>query len=638
MIHETAPDTQPDCGSGPSKEPDPLLRVLGERRFHTDGGVLSLAFDPDGRLWSVEAPGVLREWDKSTGKALRSAFLSDVETMWAFSDDGHLVASASDEIIVWDVGSGEMLTLLQQPSWVTSLVFRSDPPLLVSGHDDGVARVWDIGDERVVHELRGHDQSISAVALSADGRRVATASEDRTIRIWDVTNGRLLGCLERHTDRIVALAWHPRGMRLVSAAWDRTARLWDLGSFEPVMLLNSHADQVTALAFNPDGSCFASADSAHNIHLWESEAANTRHVLAGHKDDVSALAFSHDGRMLASGGADRTIRLWDPFQGGASGGSEPPAEDNVHLAVAVSNQLFRAGGGSRLRVWDLESGRETPGFEGTESAHLLASDPAGRWLATAGPGPVIRVWNAATRKLQHTLEGPAGGVSALAFTSDSRTLAAASSENATVWLWAIETGTPILVIPIAADGCSVQSLAFHPGGKLLAAGGIDWLATSGSDGAVCLWDVVERCRVTTIRLAAHALTFDASGRRLAGASSENSVFVWDLPSQMLAFKAAGHKERVTSVTYSPNGKWLVSAGEDRMINLWTAETGRLWAAHECETAIRAVAFSPDGSFLFTGNGNATSYQLSMQLLVESGSKGANGAPIRTSEGKGLAGR
>ena len=601
--------------------------------------MLSLAFDPDGRLWSVEEPGILRKWDKSTGKALGSAFLSDVETMWAFSDDGRLVASASDEIIVWDVASGEMLTLLQQPSWVTSLAFRSDPPLLVSGHDDGVARVWDIGDERVVHELRGHDQSISAVALSADGRRVATASEDRTIKIWDVTNGRLLGGLERHTDRIAALAWHPQGMRLVSAAWDRSARLWDLGSFEPVMLFNSHADQVTALAFNPDGSCFASVDSAHNIHLWDSEAVNNRHVLAGHKDDVSALAFSHDGRMLASGGADRTIRLWDPVQGGALGGSGLPAEDHVHLVLTgINNQLVRAGGGSRLRVWDLESGREAPDFEGTESVHLLTTDSAGRWLATAGPGPVIKVWDAATRKVQRTLEGPAGGVSALAFTNDSRTLAAASSENATVWLWDIETGTPILVIPIAADGCSVQSLAFHPGGKILAAGGIDWLATSGSEGAVCLWDVVERCRVTTIRLAAHALTFDASGRRLAGASSENSVFVWDLPSQILAFKAAGHKDRVTSVAYSPNGKWLVSAGEDRMINLWTAENGRLWAAHECETAIRALAFSPDGSFLFTGNGNATSYQLNMQLLVESGCKGANGAPIRTSEGKGLAGR
>jgi WD40 repeat protein len=634
MTHKTAP-ARPERPTGSPNESSPLVRVLGERRFHSDGDILALAFSPDDGLWSLEEPGILREWDRTTGKAIRSTFLSDVETLWAFSDDGRLLASASDEIIVWDIASQEMLTLLQQPSWVTAVAFRADPPLLVSGHDDGVARIWDLGDERVVHELRGHNGSISALAFSADGTRLASAGEDRNIRLWDVASGRFLGALERHTDRIVGLAWHPRGRLLASAAWDRTARLWDAESLEPLVLLNSHADQVTALAFSPDGSRLASVDSAHAIHLWDAQGAKIHGVLVGHKSEVRALAFSRDGQTLASAGDDRTVRLWDVALGRPLHVTGPQGEDRVYLAISRGGeQLASAGGEEGLHIWDVPSGKRLDHFEINQLTAPLAGSPDTRWLAGAGPLGEVRLWDAVTGKLERTFDGPPGTVSALAFSLDSRVLAAASSENATVWLWDVSTGAPVLVIPVAADGCGVQSLTFHPKGHILAAGGLDWLATSGSDGAVCLWDVVSRCRVATIRLAGHALAFDPCGRRLAGASSENSVFAWDLPSQMLAFRVSGHNDRVTAVAYSPNGKWLVSASDDRTIRLWTAETGQLWSIHDCETAIRGLAFSPDGSFLFTGNGNATSYQLNMQRLVEAGCKSAAGTPIRTAETKG----
>src|SRR5438132_54432 len=104
-----------------SQEASPLVRTFGAPLFRTDGDVLALTFSPAGALWSLEGPGVLRQWDPATGKALKSAFLSDLETLWAFSEDGNLIASGSDEIVLWDVASGDMVTLLEQPSWVTAL-------------------------------------------------------------------------------------------------------------------------------------------------------------------------------------------------------------------------------------------------------------------------------------------------------------------------------------------------------------------------------------------------------------------------------------------------------------------------------------------------------------------------------------
>src|SRR2546423_3345128 len=81
----------------------------------------------------------------------------------------------------------------------------------------------------------------------------------------------------------------------------------------------------------------------------------------------------------------------------------------------------------------------------------------------------------------------------------------------TSWLWNPADGEPRLIIPESAEGCTVEALAFHPNGAWLACGGIDWLATSGSDGAVSGWNVFDRARVATFLGGAPSPGFDPSG-------------------------------------------------------------------------------------------------------------------------------
>jgi WD40 repeat protein len=617
-LSASAAQNFPDLGSMPQ-----VLRVFGDLRFHTDGDLQLLCFAPNGHLWSVEEPGFLRQWNPATGQQLSAAFLSDLETLWAMSPDARLIASATDDLTLWETATGKALDTIAQPSWVTAIAFGPAAKRLATGHDDGVVRVWDVSSRRLRQEFPGPKRPISAVSFNAAGTMLASSGEDRVICLWDVETGRLAGTLKGHTDRIEALAWHPRGHRLVSCGWDTTARVWNIQTLEPIILLNGHADQVTALAFSPDGSLLACADSANDIHVWDPEAGKSLQTLKEHDEEIRCLAFSPDGR-LASAGADRIIHLWDARQGRLLSGRGEHILPRTQMAITPDGtRLASTCGGAGLRIWHTQSSGTSPREADDEirpeddaPIHVLTGSPDGRLLAGGGNDTRVRIWETSTGKIHAMLEGQKGKVAAAAFSPDSSRLASASDVDGMVWVWNVKTREPILVIPEAADACTVETLAFHPQGRLLAVAGIDWLATGGSDGAICIWDLQDNCSVAIFNRGATRIAFDPTGRWLAAACLDDSIAIWNMETKSLAHELSGHSEAVTSVAFSPDGRWLSSGSDDRTLRLWDVQTGKAEAVCPLDTQIKALCFSPDGRYLYTGNGNTTSYQLEVQRLLE----------------------
>ncbi|MGE3807619.1 MAG: WD40 repeat domain-containing protein [Gemmataceae bacterium] len=597
--------------------PTPILQTFGDLRYHPDGELQALAFAADGTLWSIEEPGKLRQWDTSSGAQVISQYLSDTETLWLFSDDAKLIASAADELSLWDAATGRLLTGMPQPSWVTALAFGPEGRLLATGHDDGIPRVWDTTRHQLVHQFQKHRLPVSAIAFSPEGDKLVSAGEDRTISLWDLKTGQQIGTFDGHTDRIQALAWHPNGQIVVSAGWDTTARIWDVSTFQPIILLNGHADQVTALTFSPDGSLLACADSENAVHIWDPLAGKALCVLREHEDEVRALAFSADGNLLASGGADRVIKLWDPRKSQPLARTGSTLSLRSSLAVSPDGKCFASTGtGGGLQLFDTRTAKPLPALSDGEEVQEVTFSPDGKWIIGGGVDRRIHVWEAATGKLVRSLLEQKGRVSALAFSPDSKTFASGSASDGMVWLFKIDSGEPLLVIPEAADNCVVDSLVFHPEGKLLAAGGIDWMSTSGSDGAVCLWDLSEPGRIAILDGGTACVAFHPAGKLLATGSLHETVYVWDLDSQDVRNELTGHSGLVTAVTYSPDGRFLVSASTDRTIRFWNSDNGESAAIFGFDTQIKALAFSPDGRFLFTNNGNTTCYQLEVAKLLE----------------------
>jgi len=237
----------------------------------------------------------------------------------------------------------------------------------------------------------------------------------------------------------------------------------------------------------------------------------------------------------------------------------------------------------------------------TTDVSSVAFSPDGKTFATAGGG-TVRLWDVAT---QQQIGGPltaGGGVYAVVFTPNGKTLATISADG-TARLWDVATHHQIGA-PLSADGSQVYAVAFSPDGKTL--------ATAEQDGTTQLWDVSTQQQIggplTADGSQVNAVAFSPDGKTLATAGSDGTARLWDVDTHSqigMPLTVGGTGTDVSSVAFSPDGKTLATASSDGTARLWDVDTHReigmpLSAGHG---PVTAVVFSPDGKMLATASGN-----------------------------------
>jgi WD40 repeat protein len=359
-----------------------------------------------------------------------------------------------------------------------------------------------------------------------------------------------------------------------------------------------HAGPAQFLAFSPGGKVLASGTGDGTLRLWEAASGKQLHQVPFTLLGPSSAAFSMDGKVLAVMGPDNRVHVWDPAaRKELRAWALPPAG---WTAVALSPDLKTAallGQDQSLRLWDLGPARRARHLLGTppkgnakQPAMLreLAFSPDGRTLAAGGTrgGTVfVRLWDVPTGRELPAVTGPAGGVSALAFSTDGKLLAVGGGQE--LCLYDRATGKEVRRVPAARAGAS--SSAFAPGGKLLAVG-------NGPNVDLLEPDTGRVVR----RLPAHpgtspCVAFAPDGETLAVAGGDHTVRLWEVATGRQVVPTGGHRGMIGAVVCSPDGKIVATSAADRTIRLWEAATGK---------ELRRLSRPGPALLAFTGGGKA----------------------------------
>jgi RNA polymerase sigma factor (sigma-70 family) len=653
--------------------PAEAISRLGSVRFRHGSLITSLAFTPDGKQLISKSDDGLRIWAAATGrelghvtvepddsilaafvprdgktvitmewvrgvKSIRVRNRADLTVLREFevgdlqkprwSPDGKLlfglqsprwgpdgkplVGSKPDNstLETWDTVEGKRL-----PSWkaqgadISTYEFLADGKTLVTGGRDKAIRWWDVATGQQQREMRGHPNVVGKLALSADGRLLATLGEtvepyfpwDNVIRIWDVASGKerrvlAMPVMKRFGDYALGfstLAFSPDGKTLVTTGQDDMLRFWDPQTGKELRqislgnrtYLGNRA--AAALAFSPDGKTLAVGTNA----IWLLDTASARDVGAfgSHHAGVYATA-SRDGTTAYTAGEEGIVVIWDLATGQERGRLEGYDQRITSIAILDAGRRMLTSG---IHMWDLTTNKELRWFRAPYGPSApLALSPDERTLAVPANDMSVALIDLETGKQRASFGKHKLWISGAAFHPDGRTLIVWCQDH-TAHIWDLKTGRRLRQFEFAElQPSSVDGQPTRPppppsgkGGR----NGYGYAAAVSPDGRLIAygsyWHYLAIHEVLTGKTVhvidkllpdgAGTLAFSPDGRMLAWSGwQQPTIHLLELSTGKERYRFDGHKRRVTSLAFSADGKTLISGSEDTTAIVWDL-TGKL---------------------------------------------------------------
>ncbi len=553
----------------------PSLRLIRTFYGHTDR-VYAVSYNHDGSLLaSASRDGTIKVWDASGAQTqplqnfpINPDAASYGATAVLFNPDGSLLIAVNGkgEIIVWETATWQEVRRnpnAHPGAIIWGLALSPDGKTLATGASDSLIKLWNLADLSEIHTFAEHTDPVEALAFSPDGQMLASASLDGSSKVWNLQDYSRLASfilpsrIISNPPRMTGVSFGINPNRLITASTDGGVYVWDISTGKQVMKISGHDDWVYGITVRPGSDAdsvegeIISAGADRSIRLWGGVYGRGKLELRGHTDQVYALSLHPtDSGLLASASADKTIRIWD-------------------ISWSGNYERFTE---------DIQTAEEIPGYaedvdynpQGTLLALpvSLAKSIDSPYPSYGLPGEILFIDPKTGQRTGNALQGHTAGVFTVDFNANGSRLVSASLDK-TVIIWDVEKRAPLFTLE---HDSPVYSADYSPNDW--------WIAAGTQKGDVVLWDAITNTQFASYsykhilgenspRKVVSQVQFNPASDQIAVQYREDeNIYLIDAKTGDLKLTLTGHEDFVRDFDFSPDGTQMVSVGDDALLILW----------------------------------------------------------------------
>jgi WD40 repeat protein len=470
---------------------------------------------------------------------------------------------------------------------INALAYSPHGDAVLVTSSDSSATLWLLDGARSTIPIGKYFENVTDAAFSPTGDTMATSS-GYYITLWKIENEWVKPkAYIKCRDIIRRIAYSPKGRFVIGAGNDHQVYWWDTRKNEPIILAG-HNSGVTSVAFSRDGEFFCTGSADGEAIIWRSDNRQIVRRLKSHQGEINCIAFDPGNEFLLTGSMDKTVRLWD-----MEGNLIKILKGHQNYIVAVAfvnsgNTILSAGFEGEIRMWQLDAETLSQAYPHTAALTSACFSPDGRLVLTGSKDKTARLWQRDDDRLLHRFTYN-DDVSSVAFHPDGKLIG--------IGVWdgnvSLRDTTGQLINTIFGRASSVTDVSFLKKSNMF--------ISSHRGRTAILWSLPD---VVKAEMNYH------TGLVVAADFSFDDKYVisgsWD--STLVAFRIGSRdtirlrtKSVVGSLAVSPTEPLVAATLGNNTIVYWNY-IKKTWTSWNVPVYQTAIAFSPDGKQIATGDG------------------------------------